>query len=104
MVSGSAALPLPVLEKWQDITGHTLLERYGMTEIGMALSNPLTATRLPGMSSPCHCVLSAPSPQLGWAGEDAALLGQRASLGRQPGGCGLSPRGHSRFSQVARQG
>ena len=26
--------------------GHTLLERYGMTEIGMALSNPLRGTRL----------------------------------------------------------
>ncbi|XP_022367251.1 acyl-CoA synthetase family member 3, mitochondrial isoform X4 [Enhydra lutris kenyoni] len=48
MVSGSAALPLPVLERWQGITGHTLLERYGMTEIGMALSNPLTAPRVPG--------------------------------------------------------
>ncbi|XP_006888819.1 PREDICTED: acyl-CoA synthetase family member 3, mitochondrial-like [Elephantulus edwardii] len=48
MVSGSAALPVPVLEKWRNITGHTLLERYGMTEIGMALSNPLTAARLPG--------------------------------------------------------
>ncbi|XP_060040993.1 malonate--CoA ligase ACSF3, mitochondrial isoform X2 [Erinaceus europaeus] len=48
MVSGSAALPLPVLEKWKNITGHTLLERYGMTEIGMALSNPLNTTRLPG--------------------------------------------------------
>ncbi|XP_004704792.2 malonate--CoA ligase ACSF3, mitochondrial [Echinops telfairi] len=48
MVSGSAALPVPVLERWRDITGHTLLERYGMTEIGMALSNPLTAARLPG--------------------------------------------------------
>ncbi|XP_073884169.1 malonate--CoA ligase ACSF3, mitochondrial isoform X9 [Macaca fascicularis] len=49
MVSGSAALPIPVLEKWKNITGHTLLERYGMTEIGMALSGPLTATgRLPG--------------------------------------------------------
>lgn len=49
MVSGSAALPLPVLEKWKNITGHVLLERYGMTEIGMALSNPLTAAaRLPG--------------------------------------------------------
>lgn len=47
MVSGSAALPLPVLEKWEGVTGHTLLERYGMTEIGMALSNSLT-TRLPG--------------------------------------------------------
>lgn len=52
MVSGSAALPLPVLEKWKNITGHVLLERYGMTEIGMALSNPLTAAaRLPGMHS-----------------------------------------------------
>ncbi|XP_033075257.1 malonate--CoA ligase ACSF3, mitochondrial isoform X1 [Trachypithecus francoisi] len=49
MVSGSAALPIPVLEKWKNITGHTLLERYGMTEIGMALSGPLTAAaRLPG--------------------------------------------------------
>ncbi|XP_006152596.1 acyl-CoA synthetase family member 3, mitochondrial isoform X2 [Tupaia chinensis] len=48
MVSGSAALPLPVLQRWEDVTGHTLLERYGMTEIGMALSNPLTGARLPG--------------------------------------------------------
>ncbi|KGL74016.1 hypothetical protein N309_08369, partial [Tinamus guttatus] len=48
MVSGSAALPVPVLEKWKNITGHTLLERYGMTEIGMALSNPLHGDRVPG--------------------------------------------------------
>lgn len=48
MVSGSAALPVPVLERWREITGHTLLERYGMTEIGMALSNPLHGERRPG--------------------------------------------------------
>ncbi|KYO40253.1 acyl-CoA synthetase family member 3, mitochondrial [Alligator mississippiensis] len=48
VVSGSAALPVPVLEKWKSITGHTLLERYGMTEIGMALSNPLHGVRVPG--------------------------------------------------------
>jgi malonyl-CoA/methylmalonyl-CoA synthetase len=47
MVSGSAALPVPTLERWREITGHTLLERYGMTEIGMALSNTL-ADRRPG--------------------------------------------------------
>lgn len=41
MVSGSAALPVSTLERWQDITGHVLLERYGMTEFGMALSNTL---------------------------------------------------------------
>lgn len=48
MVSGSAALPVSVLETWHDISGHTLLERYGMTEIGMALANPLHGTRRPG--------------------------------------------------------
>ncbi|MEH2184056.1 acyl-CoA synthetase [Nostoc sp.] len=48
MVSGSAALPVQVLEKWQSISGHFLLERYGMTEIGMALSNPLHGERLSG--------------------------------------------------------
>jgi malonyl-CoA/methylmalonyl-CoA synthetase len=48
MVSGSAALPVQVWEKWRAITGHSLLERYGMTEIGMALSNPLHGERRPG--------------------------------------------------------
>ena len=48
MVSGSAALPVPTLNAWQRITGHVLLERYGMTEIGMALSNPLHGERVPG--------------------------------------------------------
>lgn len=48
MVSGSAALPVSTLERWLAISGHTLLERYGMTEIGMALSNPLHGRRIPG--------------------------------------------------------
>lgn len=48
MVSGSAALPVSIFEKWRQISGHTLLERYGMTEIGMALSNPLNGERRPG--------------------------------------------------------
>jgi malonyl-CoA/methylmalonyl-CoA synthetase len=48
MMSGSAALPVRTLERWREITGHTLLERYGMTEIGMALSNPIDGERLPG--------------------------------------------------------
>lgn len=48
MVSGSAALPVSVLEKWKNISGHTLLERYGMTEIGMAISNPLAGERKAG--------------------------------------------------------
>src|SRR5256885_14587678 len=48
MVSGSAALPVRTLERWREISGHTLLERYGMTEFGMALSNPLHGERRPG--------------------------------------------------------
>ncbi len=48
MVSGSAALPIRTLHRWKEISEHTLLERYGMTEIGMALSNPLHGERVPG--------------------------------------------------------
>jgi malonyl-CoA/methylmalonyl-CoA synthetase len=48
MVSGSAALPVSILDEWKRISGHILLERYGMTEIGMALSNPLHGERKPG--------------------------------------------------------
>ena len=48
MVSGSAALPVTAFHRWESITGHALLERYGMTEIGMALSNPLHGKRRPG--------------------------------------------------------
>jgi malonyl-CoA/methylmalonyl-CoA synthetase len=46
MVAGSASLPGPTLEKWQGISGQRLLERYGMTEIGMGISNPLHGARV----------------------------------------------------------
>lgn len=48
MVCGSAALPVSVMEKWEQISGHRLLERYGMTEIGMAISNPYEGERRAG--------------------------------------------------------
>jgi malonyl-CoA/methylmalonyl-CoA synthetase len=47
-VSGSAALPARLWRRWLEITGQPLLERYGMTEIGMAISNPLRGERRPG--------------------------------------------------------
>ncbi|PYH94161.1 acetyl-CoA synthetase-like protein [Aspergillus ellipticus CBS 707.79] len=38
-ISGSAALPTPTKQAWKDLSnGNTLLERYGMTEVGMAIS------------------------------------------------------------------
>ncbi|KAI3766613.1 hypothetical protein L2E82_16678 [Cichorium intybus] len=48
MMCGSSALPLPVMQRWETITGHKLLERYGMTEFVMALSNPLKGLRKGG--------------------------------------------------------
>lgn len=48
MISGSAALPAATHETWTALTGQKLLERYGMTEIGMGLSNPLEGERRPG--------------------------------------------------------
>ncbi len=48
MVSGSTALPVSMLKKLKKISGHVLLERYGMTETGMILSNALHGKRFPG--------------------------------------------------------
>ena len=76
MVSGSAACPVSVHEKWEALTGQTLLERYGMTEIGMALSNPYIGERRPG-------TVGQPLP-----GVDVTLVdesGNRVSMENQPG-------------------
>jgi len=48
MVSGSAALPASVHEAWTSLAGQCLLERYGMTETGMMISNPYHGERRPG--------------------------------------------------------
>jgi malonyl-CoA/methylmalonyl-CoA synthetase len=68
MVSGSAALPVSTLERWREIGGHTLLERYGMTEIGMALSNPYRGERVPGS-------VGTPLPSV-----EVQLVGERGEL------------------------
>lgn len=39
LVSGSAALPVPVFERMRDLTGHLPVERYGMTETLITVSN-----------------------------------------------------------------
>lgn len=39
-VSGSAACPAPIMQRWEQLSGRRLLERYGMTETGMILGNP----------------------------------------------------------------
>ncbi|MGH9559617.1 MAG: class I adenylate-forming enzyme family protein [Bryobacteraceae bacterium] len=47
-VSGSAPLPAQVLEDFRARFGHTILERYGMSETLMNISNPYVGERRPG--------------------------------------------------------
>lgn len=47
-VSGSAPLPAQVLEEFRAKFGHTILERYGMSENLMNMSNPYVGERRPG--------------------------------------------------------
>ena len=46
--SGSAALPVTLAERWRAIAGIIPLERFGMTEIGVGISNPLHGERRAG--------------------------------------------------------
>jgi len=47
-VSGSAPLPAQVLQDFQNLFGHVILERYGMTETLMNISNPYAGERRAG--------------------------------------------------------
>jgi malonyl-CoA/methylmalonyl-CoA synthetase len=48
-ISGSSACPTPIMHAWRELSGgELLLERYGMTETGMLLGNPLHGERKPG--------------------------------------------------------
>ena len=91
MVSGSAPLPEDVFQRWRDITGQALLERYGMTEIGMALSNPLHHERRPG------CVgTPLPGVEVRLVDEDGAVV--------SPGAAGeLEVRGPGVFQEYWRR-
>ena len=47
-ISGSAALPGHIHGRWAEATEHSILERYGLTETGMVLTNPLYGHRPEG--------------------------------------------------------
>ena len=47
-ISGSAPLLEQTFHEFRERTGHTILERYGMTETGMNCSNPLDGERIAG--------------------------------------------------------
>lgn len=75
-VSGSAALPVPVFEAWEELAGEPLLERYGMTEIGMALSNPLDGERRPG-----HVGRPLPGVSVQLADEEGSVIEEEGVAG-----------------------
>lgn len=67
-ISGSMSCPIPLIKRWEQLTGHRLLERYGMTELGMVLSHPLNGLRHPG-----YVGLPLPSVDVKLGGEFAHL-------------------------------
>ncbi|WP_374611705.1 acyl-CoA synthetase [Gordonia sp. (in: high G+C Gram-positive bacteria)] len=48
LVSGSAPLPVPVFERIHELTGHEIVERYGMTETLITVSTRVDGQRRPG--------------------------------------------------------
>jgi malonyl-CoA/methylmalonyl-CoA synthetase len=119
--SGSAALPAALFEEFQRATGQTILERYGMTEIGMALSNPFDGPRvagavglpLPGVEvdvitdegqraapgEPGELRVRSPQLFMGYAGDPAATAAAFDQEGRfRTGDTGArDPRGYLRI-------
>jgi malonyl-CoA/methylmalonyl-CoA synthetase len=47
-ISGSAPLTEQTFDAWESLTGHRILERYGMSETAMITSNPLDGQRVAG--------------------------------------------------------
>jgi malonyl-CoA/methylmalonyl-CoA synthetase len=66
VTSGSAALPVTCGDRWRAMTGAYPLERFGMTEIGVGLSNPLA----PGARRPGTVGLPLPTVGTRIVGED----------------------------------
>jgi malonyl-CoA/methylmalonyl-CoA synthetase len=115
---GSAACPEPVARRWAALGGAPLLERYGMTETGMLLGNPLRGERragtvgvpFPGVE--VEVLLAAPSPSGEGADRGSAGGGssRRAAAGREGEGEGeegsvgeLLVRGAQLFSRYWRR-
>jgi malonyl-CoA/methylmalonyl-CoA synthetase len=65
-ISGSAPLLIETFRDWQQRTGHTILERYGMSETAMLTSNPYRAdARFGGQSERRGGTVGFPLPGVG---------------------------------------
>jgi malonyl-CoA/methylmalonyl-CoA synthetase len=64
-VAGSAPLLIETFKEWQDQTGHTILERYGMSETVMLTSNPYASdARYPGQNERRGGTVGFPLPDV----------------------------------------
>ena len=75
-VAGSAALSPQAFERFEDLFGDRILERYGMTETGMNLTNPHDGERRPG-------TVGGPFP-----GQEARVVGVESREPLPPGEAG----------------
>jgi malonyl-CoA/methylmalonyl-CoA synthetase len=66
-VSGSAPLPGNVFDRFRELFGHAILERYGMTETFMTMSNPYIGERRAG-------TVGSPLPGISVRIDDGELL------------------------------
>ncbi len=85
-ISGSAPLLIETFSEWQRRTGHTILERYGMSETVMLTSNPCGPdARYGGATERCGGTVGFPLPgvSLRVVGEDGQALAPGAIGGIQ---------------------
>jgi malonyl-CoA/methylmalonyl-CoA synthetase len=72
-VAGSAPLLVETFNQWQHKTGHTILERYGMSETAMLTSNPCDGERRGGTVG-----FALPGVSLRVQGDDGTAIGTNA--------------------------
>jgi len=74
-IAGSAPLLIETFKDWQTRTGHTILERYGMSETAMLTSNPYAAdARYAGQSERRGATVGFPLPGVSLRVQDDAGL------------------------------
>jgi malonyl-CoA/methylmalonyl-CoA synthetase len=76
LTSGSDRLPVEVFEAIEERLGHRVVERYGMTETGIMLSNPVDGARIAGQVG-----VPLPGVEMRIVGRDGGVPCHRGEVG-----------------------